>query len=73
MGDGTEYDDVLLRLPGFRVVAVTEYDDVLLVGIETIRRAVGCPSCGVIARTPLKYKPFRTGGRQAEPEASEFV
>ena len=51
MGDGTEYDDVLLGLPGFRVTAVTEEGDELVVGIETIRQAAGCPSCGVIART----------------------
>jgi hypothetical protein len=51
MGDGTEFDDALLGLRGFRVVAVTEDGDELLVGIETIRRAAGCPSCGVIART----------------------
>jgi hypothetical protein len=51
MGDGTEFDDALLGLPGFRVVAVTEDGDELLVGIETIRRAAGCPSCGVIAKT----------------------
>ena len=49
MGDGTEFDDALLGLRGFRVLAVTEDGDELLVGIETIRRAAGCPSCGVIA------------------------
>jgi transposase len=51
MGDGTEYDDALLGLRGFRVLAVTEEGDELLVSIETIRQAAGCPSCGVIART----------------------
>jgi transposase len=51
MGDGTEFDDALLGLPGFRVLAVTEDGDELLVGIETIRQVAGCPSCGVIART----------------------
>jgi transposase len=51
MGDGTGYDDALLGLPGFRITAVTEDGDELLVGIETIRQAAGCPSCGVIART----------------------
>jgi len=51
MGDGTEFDDALLGLPGFRVLAVTEDGDELLVGIETIRRAAACPVCGVIART----------------------
>jgi hypothetical protein len=51
MGDGTEFDEALLGLPGFRVLAVSEDGDELLVGIETIRRAAGCPTCGVIART----------------------
>jgi hypothetical protein len=39
MGDGTEFDDALLGLPGFRVVAVVEDGDELLVDIETIRQA----------------------------------
>ena len=34
MGDGTEFDDALLGLRGFRVLAVTEDGDELLVGIE---------------------------------------
>ena len=51
MGDGTGFDDVLLGLPGFVVTAVTENGDEVLIGIETIRAAAGCPSCGVIART----------------------
>ena len=50
MGDGTGFDDVLLGLPGFVVTAVTEDRDELLVGIETVRGAAGCPTCGVIAR-----------------------
>jgi transposase len=33
------------------VTAVTDDGDERLVGIETIRRAAGCPSCGVIAKT----------------------
>ena len=51
MGDGTHFDDALLGLRGFRVTAVTDDGDELLVGIETIRAAAGCPACGVIART----------------------
>ena len=58
MGDGTEFDDALLGLPGFRVVAVSEDGDELLVGIETIRRVAGCPSCGVIARTKDRLRVF---------------
>jgi transposase len=51
MGDGTEFDDALLGLRGFRVTAVSDDGAELLVGIETIRQAAGCPGCGVIART----------------------
>jgi transposase len=51
VSDGTEYDELWLGLPGFRVTAITNDGDELLIGIETIRRAAGCPSCGVIART----------------------
>jgi transposase len=51
MGDGTDFSDVLLGLPGFVVTAVIEDENELLIGIETIRAAAGCPSCGVIART----------------------
>ena len=51
MCDGNEFDDAFLGLPGFRVTAVAEDGDELLVGIETIRAAAGCPTCGVIART----------------------
>jgi len=51
VGDGTEFDDTFLALPGFKVMAVTDDGAELLVGIETIRQAAGCPVCGVIART----------------------
>jgi transposase len=56
--DGTEFDDALLGVSGFRVVAVTEDGDELLVGIETIRQVAGCPSCGVIARTKDRLRVF---------------
>lgn len=51
MSDGTGFEDLLVGLPGFRVTAVTEDGDELLVGVETPRQAAGCPTCGVIART----------------------
>ena len=51
MGEGTDFDDVLFGLRGFRVIAVTDDGEEMLVGIETIRQAAGCPACGVIART----------------------
>jgi transposase len=51
MSDGTDFDDMLLGLPGFRVTAMTDDGAERLIGIETVRQAAGCPSCGVIART----------------------
>jgi len=77
MGDGTEFDDALLGLPGFRVMAVSEDGDELLVGIETIRQAAGCPSCGVIARTkdrlpgsPIPVIPCPTSSAWSRTRAS---
>jgi hypothetical protein len=46
MGDGSESDDMFLALPGFRMLAVADYVAELLVGIETIRQAAGCPAWG---------------------------
>jgi transposase len=51
MGDGTEFDDAFLALPGVRVMALVDDGEEFLVGIETIRAAAGCPACGVIAKT----------------------
>lgn len=51
MSDGTDFEDLLLGLPGFRVTAMTDDGAERLIGIETTRAAAGCPSCGVIART----------------------
>ena len=67
MGDGTEFDDALLGLPGFRVLAVTEDGEELLVGIETIRRAAGCPLCGVIARTKDRLRVVDQGLAGVQP------
>jgi hypothetical protein len=36
MGDGTEFDDALLGLPGFRVTALTDYGRGLLAAVETL-------------------------------------
>jgi hypothetical protein len=38
MAEGSDFADVMLGLPGFRVTAVTLDEDELLVGIETIRQ-----------------------------------
>src|SRR5271156_3531454 len=51
MGEGTDFDNVMFGLVGFRVTSVTDDGAELLVGIETVRQAAGCPACGVIART----------------------
>src|ERR1039458_2786460 len=44
MREGADFDDALSGLRGFRVLALTDDGDELLVGIETIRRAAACPS-----------------------------
>jgi transposase len=49
--DGTDFDCLWLALPGFRVTAMTDDGEELLVGVETLRQAAGCPACGVIAKT----------------------
>ncbi len=56
MCDGTDFEDILLGLPGFRVTAMVDDGAERLIGIETIRQAAGCPACGVIARTKDRLK-----------------
>jgi transposase len=51
MAEGSDFAELMLGLPGFRVTAVVIDGDEMLLGIETPRQAAGCPSCGVIART----------------------
>jgi len=46
MGEGTS---LLFGLDGFAVVDVTRVGDVVRVVVETVERAAGCPSCGVLS------------------------
>lgn len=48
MGDGIGLAEALLGLDGFRVLAVTETAEVVIV-IETAAEVVGCSGCGVRA------------------------
>ena len=47
MSDGTGLAEALLGLEGFRVLAVIEGPDEVVVTIETTDTLVGCGSCGV--------------------------
>src|SRR5438309_8214890 len=49
MSDGTGLAELLLGLPGFRVLDVLEATDEVVVTIESTLELVGCASCGVRA------------------------
>jgi transposase len=49
MNDGTGLAEALVGLDGFRVLAVTETSDELIVEIETTADVVGCGECGTRA------------------------
>ena len=49
MDDGTGLAEVLLGLPGFRIISVLETSDELIVTVESTAVRVGCPTCGVRA------------------------
>jgi hypothetical protein len=47
--DGTGVAEVLLGLPGFRIVTAVETSDELVVTVETTADRIGCSACGVRA------------------------
>ncbi len=49
MSDGTGLAEVLLGLPGFRVLEVDENADEVVVVVETTAELVGCERCGTRA------------------------
>jgi hypothetical protein len=67
--DGTGLAEALLGLTGFRIVAVAEGLDELVVTVETVLDRVGCSSCGVRAeaqdRMPVAVRDLSCFGRPA--------
>jgi transposase len=57
----------MLGLPGFRLVAVSEYGGELEQAVETTEDVTGCPVCGVVAtlhdRRPSWVRDLPSGGR----------
>ena len=69
MSDVTGVAEALLGLPGFRVLEVSEGAAELVIEIEAITELVGCPGCGVLARTHgrmvVEYRDLPAFGRPA--------
>ena len=69
MSDATGLAEALLGLDGFRVLAVSETVAEVVIRIETTRRLVGCPGCGVRAvahaRTRVELRDLAAFGRPA--------
>ena len=69
MSDGIGLAEALLGLDGFRVLAVSEVPDELIVTIETTRDFVGCGRCGVRAeahdRMRIEIRDLACFGRPA--------
>jgi len=70
--DGTAAT-VMLGLPGFVLLAVSEYDDQLEYAIETTERVTGCPECGVLARLQTGVAPMCGRAACGVPEVGERV
>jgi transposase len=69
MSDGIGLAEALLGLDGFRVLAVSETPDELIVTIETTAEFVGCARCGARAesqdRMPIEIRDLACFGRPA--------
>ncbi len=69
MDDGTGLAEALLGLEGFRILAVSEGPDELVIEIETTAEWTACPCCGVraIAHERMEVA-IRDAGNGSVPE-----
>jgi transposase len=69
MSDATGAAEALLGLPGFLVLEVREDPGEVIVVVELMAEIVGCPGCGVVARshgrTEVDYRDLACFGRPA--------
>lgn len=69
MTDATGVAEAMLGLPGFRVLGVEERACEVVIRIELDAELVGCPGCGVVARShdrmTVEYRDLAAFGRPA--------
>ncbi len=69
MSDATGAAEALLGLPGFGVLGVQEDPGEVVVVVELVAETVGCPGCGVVARShgrsTVDYRDLAALGRPA--------